>query len=83
MKQVFRLKSFPAIDSSTVYIANLRGEIYALDINSGRKLWKIETEGLFDATPVITSNYLIVPDQNKKYLFISKQDGKIIKTLSV
>lgn len=78
-----RMKTFPVIDSANVYIANLKGDLYSINAKTGVMNWVLFTEGLFDAAPAVTGNLLIVPDQNKKVLFVSKNDGRILRTLTL
>jgi len=45
--------------------------------------WKAVTNGVLDASPIITGNMLIVPDQNKKIHFVDLKEGRIIKTFFI
>jgi len=43
-------------------------------------LWKIETGGIINTTPVLFKNYLVQPDLNRKIYFIDINSGEIAKT---
>jgi len=76
-----RVIAFPVV-SDCIYVATLKGEIYCITLE-GQVKWHIKTGGLFNAAPILVNTKLIVPDLNKKVLFVDAVTGKIVKTLSL
>jgi outer membrane protein assembly factor BamB len=48
----------PVLDRDTVYVGTGRGNCYALERETGRRRWMVETTAAIDATPVITHERL-------------------------
>jgi len=78
-----RIKAQPVFSDSSIYIACLHGELFSVDLITGKMNWKAVTNGVLDASPIITGNMLIVPDQNKKIHFVDLKEGRIIKTFFI
>ena len=70
----------PAYDEENIYVGNLKGELFSLNKNNGKLNWKLETTGIFNATPFITLNKIIQPDLNEKLFLVDKNKGVITKT---
>lgn len=75
-----RALMYPAIEADKIFIGNLHGELFSLNENNFSLNWKLKTDGVFNATPLVTNEVLIVPDLNKKFYYVNKADGKILKT---
>jgi outer membrane protein assembly factor BamB len=73
----------PAADDKDVYIGNLEGMFYSINKANGKQNWKINFTGLFDATPLITENIIILPDIIFALHLIDKNDGRVIKSISL
>ena len=50
----------PVCDRDTVYVGTARGNCYALEAETGRRRWVLETTAATDATPVVTRDRLYV-----------------------
>lgn len=72
--------STPAIDEGVVYIGDLDGEMYALDLKTGEKKWKIETETGFKAPVGVKGDKLYAGDYDGIFHCYSKKDGKELWT---
>ena len=75
-----QIKMETVVIEDEIFIGNLRGEFYKLS-KDGKKIWKLDTKGLLNVTPILTNDYLILPDANKKVYFISRYNGEIINSL--
>ena len=56
------IETSPLLAGSTVYVAASDGTIYAIDANTGNKLWKYKTGAPIFGTVAISGNALIVTD---------------------
>lgn len=72
----------PAITDDKIYFGNLSGELFCLN-KKGNIIWQISTDGVLNATPFVTGNFLVVPDMNKKFYFVDIYTGKIVKSYNV
>lgn len=75
-----RILMEPVHHNDEIYIGNLKGEFFKLSSN-GEQIWKAETKGLLNITPLITENCIILPDENKKIYFVSRDNGIIKQVL--
>lgn len=66
-----------AIVDGTVYVADLDGEIYALDLTTGKERWKHETEAGFIASPVVREGLLYVGDYDGLFYCLDTNSGKL------
>jgi len=76
-----KILSSPVLNESQIMIGNLAGDICCLSSDTGIMLWKLTTGGVINTAPLLTKNFLIQPDYNRKIYFIGPQTGKIEKTL--
>ncbi|HSD62238.1 MAG TPA: PQQ-binding-like beta-propeller repeat protein [Ignavibacteriaceae bacterium] len=72
----------PSVTADKIYFGNLSGELFCLD-KEGNLIWRTATDGILNATPFISENYLVIPDMNKKFYFVDINTGKIEKTYNV
>jgi outer membrane protein assembly factor BamB len=73
----------PSVNDDEIYFGNLKGDLFCLEKNTGRLIWKTSTGGVLKATPYASENFLVVPDLNKKFYFVNKDNGEITRTYSV
>lgn len=50
------IRSSPVLDRDTVFVGTSRGNLFALDRETGRRRWVFETLAAIDATPIVTSD---------------------------
>lgn len=74
-----RVVTFPII-SDYIYVVTLKGDIICLNLK-GEPAWKLNTEGIFNVTPILSGDFLIIPDLNKKLLLVNTKERKITKTI--
>ena len=61
-----RLLMSPAVDDKNVIIGNLSGSLLSLDKLNGKPNWEQKYKGVFNATPLLTNNRIIIPDPGSK-----------------
>ena len=77
-----RIIMTPASDRKNIFIGNLKGDFYSIDINSHQLNWKTKYDGAFNTTPLVSENLILQPAIDKNLLFIDKDNGDIVKTMS-
>ena len=64
-----------------IYISDNLGFIYALDIEERKILWAKNYKIPFRSNIKISSNKIILANQNNSIYFINKNDGEILSTI--
>lgn len=79
-----RIQMTPALDDNNLFIGNLSGELFSIEQNSGELIWQVSFPGaIFNSTPLITKNRIIISNLFKTIKIISKSDGFIIKDIKL
>lgn len=79
-----RIMMNTALDHDNVFVANLSGSIFCLDQSDGRLKWKKDFNGaVFNSTPLVTNNRLIISDLFKSVFIIDKTNGEVKKKLQL
>ena len=79
-----RITMNPALDEKDVFIANLSGIIFSLNKNSGLLNWKENYNGaVFNSTPLITNDRIILSNIFKSVLIIDKANGELKKEIEL
>jgi outer membrane protein assembly factor BamB len=52
-----------------------------IDKKTGEIIWKTETDGVFNASPIVAENIIIQPDMEKSLHFIDIENGSILRTM--
>ncbi len=78
----FKTVTFPIVDDSSLFIGNVRGELFKINPGSGSIVWKLETGGNLNSTGLAFENIIVQPDYNKRILFIDRNDGRIVNSIS-
>ena len=74
----------PALDNENLFIGNLSGEIFSLTQKTGSLNWKEKFNGaVFNSTPLITDNRIIISNLFKSVLILKKNNGKVSKEISL
>lgn len=76
-----KIKMEAVVNQSEIFIGNLSGDFYKIAKLDGKQMWKTETKGLLNLTSLMTPEYLILPDANKKVYLISVATGEIVDTI--
>lgn len=66
---------FPAVSTAAVYVANADGELFRLDVITGKKIWKIDT-GMKIAGAVGAGNGLVIVGGLKGELLAFDEDAQ-------
>lgn len=73
-----------ALDDANVLIANLSGSVFAINKNSGELVWTRNYNGaVFNSTPLITNNRVIISNLFKSILILDKLNGEIKKEIEL
>lgn len=68
-----------AADSNNVYLSDVRGHVYALDLGSGSTVWKQEKLSLRGlSAPVVTGNTMAVADFEGYVHWLAREDGRFL-----
>jgi outer membrane protein assembly factor BamB len=54
----------PIVNEGIVYAGCLDGKLYAIEAETGRKLWEFDAESPIVSSPVLMDNLLIVTDES-------------------
>ena len=63
------------ITPDTVYVADGRGTVHAIDLATGKGKWKYVSDGGFDTTPLVTNSRVFLGDLSGVFHCISAVDG--------
>jgi outer membrane protein assembly factor BamB len=68
-----------AVDSSNVYVSDVRGTVYALDLRSGSTVWKQDKLALRRlSAPAVTGNAVAVADFEGYVHWLAREDGRFL-----
>jgi outer membrane protein assembly factor BamB len=63
----------PVVVGDRVFIGSVDGRLYALDVSSGREVWRFETGGALLASPSVAGRRLVIGnDEGDLFCFGSK-----------
>ena len=65
----------PAYSSGSLYAADYKGMLFAIDAESGRKLWEIKTELPFTGGPGVSGNLLMMGTENGEVFAFDASTG--------
>jgi outer membrane protein assembly factor BamB len=66
----------PVIVDGVVYIGDLDGKVYAIDLKSGQSKWTHETNSGFLASPAVSNGRLYIGDYDGMFYCLDCSDGK-------
>ncbi len=70
--------SSPVIDGNIVYAGNFDGNLYALELKSGKIIWKFKTDGDIRSTVTISENKLYLTSGDGNLYALDKSNGTVI-----
>jgi eukaryotic-like serine/threonine-protein kinase len=70
-----RITALPLVKNDRLYVVTLAGAVYSINRKTGKIIWSQKTSGVFNTTPAITNNYLVIPDVANRIVFIDLEDG--------
>jgi len=71
-----------AVGKGLAVAANTNGDLYALDLKTGKKRWSFNTGGKIYSTPAISGNYVVVGSSDGHIYCVGLNDGKLIWKLA-
>ncbi len=71
-----RYGSSVAADKKAIYVASRDRNLYALDIRTGRELWRVAATDLMTATPALYRDLVLFAAYDGKVSAVSARDGK-------
>lgn len=71
----------PIIAGNTVYVADGKGTLHALDLQTGKPRWKYHTGDSFAATPLVYQGKVLIGDLSGVFHAVSVETGQKVWTL--
>ncbi|NQV15263.1 PQQ-binding-like beta-propeller repeat protein [bacterium] len=71
------ITSAATLDKNHVYVSNIGGSIYALDLETGEQLWKWNGSGAIHSTPAVNGSRLVFGSVDSTISCLSTADGKL------
>jgi outer membrane protein assembly factor BamB len=68
----------PAIVDGVVYLGDLDGKLYALDLATGKQRWVQTFEGGFTASPSVRDGLLYLGDYDGRFYCVRTEDGQLV-----
>lgn len=62
---------------NTAILSNTQGEVYALDLKTGKRVWTFQSEGKVYSTPQVSGNYVVFGSTDHHIYGISAKDGAL------
>lgn len=67
----------PSLAGDRVYVADARGTVHALDLNTGKALWTYTADDGFETTPLYSAGMLFLGDLGGAFHAINAETGKL------
>jgi outer membrane protein assembly factor BamB len=71
----------PVILDKTVYVADAKGILHALDLATGEQRWKYDSNDSFGASPLVLGDKVFIGDLSGVFHAVSRNDGKKLWTI--
>jgi len=71
-----KIWSTPAVDNGVVYIGSSDHKLYAIDAESGREIWRFETQGAILSTPLVVDGTIYVGSCDNNFYAIDAGTGE-------
>ena len=71
--------STPAIVGDRVYIGDADGTLFALNLKTGKEVWRFKDEGVigFSASPAVRNGLIYIGDIDGKFMCVNAKTGKL------
>ncbi len=70
-------KNNPIVNGTNLFIGDMSGVIYSIDLNEMEINWSTEVDGVLNANALLFNNVLVQPNLNRKVHFINVENGNI------
>ena len=67
-----------AIEGGRVFVADLDGKVFALDLKTGEKVWEYATESGFIASPTLHDKKVYIGDYDGRFYCLDAETGKAV-----
>lgn len=79
-----RILMNPAADGNNIFVANLSGNIFSINMKNGSLNWQKSFNGaVFNSTPLITIDRIIISNLFQSVLFLNKTNGEVKKEIKL
>ncbi len=78
------LPAAPAIKDGCVYIGSYGGELFAIDVNSCKIIWKFSNKNSgvnFVSSPAVCDMFVIIGDKNGNIYVVDRKNGQLVNRL--
>lgn len=75
-------ESTPAIVAGTVFVADLDGNVYALDWTDGNKKWQFQSGSSFQASPAVSGGRVYLGNVEGTFYCLNAQNGQLLWSFS-
>ena len=72
-----RVISSPVTDGKAIYFGSDDGNVYSVDLESGRQLWRVRTRGPVPCTPAVADNTVYVGSYDGKFYALDAATGNV------
>ncbi len=81
VKENAPVKAKIVFNKNKIFVSLINGSIELREKESGRLIWRKNYGGIFKSPPLFFRNALILINSDGRLLFVSRVDGKILKTI--
>lgn len=71
------LKLVPVVSAGRVFVADRKGLVEALDAETGKRLWKTDTDALISSGPGVGDELVLAGTSNGELIALNAEDGAI------
>src|SRR5690349_1654461 len=71
------VKSSPAIAGGRVFFGSGDGNLYAVDLNSGKRLWTFKTEAPIESSPLVLGDRVFIGSTDANLYAVNGATGKL------
>lgn len=76
-------KLMASFDQGKLFVADKKGQIMAIDSQSGKVVWKVKTDYSFSAGPSVSGNQIFIGTLDAQLVSLNKQNGTLLWTAKV
>lgn len=71
----------PAVYGGRVFVADRKGRVAAMDLETGERLWEVKTDELVSAGPGVGEGYVVLGTSSGDILALDDSDGSLLWTV--
>ncbi len=75
--------STPVVDSDKVYVSSATGQVYALDVATGREVWRFDAEAAIEGPPSVAQDTVFVGDRNGNIYLLDSETGLLREAFKI